>query len=294
MINRRSFLQQTAILSAGVLFSSCRTAMASSKPFNKMGIQLYTLRGEILKEPRGVIAAVARAGYDDTETYDYNLKNKFFGLTPAEFSQLLKDNGLTTSSGHYGMEQLITKGSFEDLKTYIDAAKIVGQEYIILPHLAPALRSTSDQWKAIADKCNKAGELCKASGLQFGYHNHDFEFQKLADGGVGYDILLKNTDPNLVNFELDLYWAVRAGHDPITLFKENPGRFVMWHVKDMSKGDPKVQTEVGKGSINFKEIFANAKLAGTKRFFVEHENNYVPNPLGSIVTSASYVRSNLM
>jgi sugar phosphate isomerase/epimerase len=258
-----------------------------------MGIQLYTLRGQILKDVRGVIAAVAKAGYNDTETYDYNLKNKFFGLAPQEFSNLLKDNGLTSTSGHYGMEQLITKGSFEDLKTYIEAAKIVGQDYIVLPHLAAPLRSTSDQYKAIADKVNKAAELCEASGIHFGYHNHDFEFQKLADGGVGYEILLKNTDP-LVKFELDLYWAVRAGRNPLTLFRENPGRFVMWHVKDMSKNDPKVQTEVGKGSINFQEIFAQAKLAGTKRFFVEHENNYVPDPLRSIVTSAAYVKSSLM
>ena len=155
------------------------------------------------------------------------------------------------------------------------------------------MRQNIDDYKKIAQKVNEAAELCKKSGIKLAYHNHDFEFKDY-DGTTGYDILLKETDKNLVHFELDLYWVVRAGKDPLQLFKENSGRFTMWHVKDMDKENKDWNTEIGNGSIDFKTIFANAKLSGMKRFFVEQETNYVPNPLGSIATSYNYVNKNLV
>lgn len=291
MINRRNFIQQSALLSAGLLIAP---PFASAKTFKKTGLQLYTLRSEIVKDVKGVIKKIAADGYNDVETYDYSVKNKFWGLDPKEFGTLLKDNDIESSSGHYGMEMLITSGKYDDLKTYIEAANIVGQKYIVLPHLAPALRASSDQYKDIADKINKAAEMCKGAGLNFSYHNHDFEFDKLPDGLVGYDILLKNTDSKLVKFEMDLYWAVRGGRNPIDLFHEYPGRFVMVHIKDMSKNDPKLETEIGKGTINFKEILANAKLAGITAFFMEQENNYSPDVFGSVAESALYIKKELM
>jgi len=291
MTTRRSFIQQASLLGAGALLSP---SLASAKPFKKIGIQLYSLRQVINKDVSGVITKVAQYGYKDVETYSYSLKNKYFGLEPKAFSALLKNHGLVSSSGHYGMDQLLKDGNYDELKTYIDAAGTIGSTYVTMPYMNADVRSTSDQYKSIADKMNKAGEMCKAAGLKFAYHNHDFEFDKLSDGSVGYDILLKNTDPALVNFELDLYWAVRAGRDPLTLFAEHPGRFVMWHVKDMKKGDPKMQTEVGNGSINFSKIFAAAKQSGVKSFFMEQEDNYVPDLFGSVAQSARYIKRNLM
>lgn len=129
--------------------------------------------------------------------------------------------------------------------------------------------------------------------MKLAYHNHDFEFKKFGNQ-TGYDILLQETDKKLVDFELDLYWAVRSGNDPLQLFKANPGRFTMWHVKDMDKSKADWNTEIGEGSIDFKAIFAESKLSGMKHFFVEQETNYSPNPSDSIKTSWEYVSKQLM
>jgi sugar phosphate isomerase/epimerase len=150
-----------------------------------------------------------------------------------------------------------------------------------------------DDYKRVAQKANEAGVLCKQAGLKLAYHNHDFEFIKFGNQ-TGYDILLQETDKKLVDFELDLYWVVRSGNDPLQLFKANPGRFKMWHVKDMDKSKVEWNTEIGEGSINFKAIFAEAKLSGMQHFFVEQETNYSPNPNGSIKTSLDYVSKQLI
>ena len=135
--------------------------------------------------------------------------------------------------------------------------------------------------------------MCKDAGLRLAYHNHDFEFQKQGET-TGYQILLNETDKKLVDFELDLYWVVRSGNDPLKLFKENPGRFTMWHVKDMDKTNPALNAEVGTGSIDWKPIFAAAKLSGMKYFFVEHETNYKPNPIESVAASCDYIKKNIL
>lgn len=289
MITRRKFIQQTAIIGTGIMLSP---SLVLSKPAKKIGLQLYTLREIIGKNVNGVIEQVAQAGYDYVETYGYTKESKYWGLSPKAFSSLLKDNDLTTPSGHYGMDLFLSTGKDEELKSYIEAANIVGHTYITVPFLGANIRQKSDDYKKIADKLNKAGEICKKAGLGLAYHNHDFEFKQL-DKEMGYNIFLKETDPSLVKFELDLYWVVRAGHNPITLFKENPGRFVMWHVKDMDKKDPKMNTEVGNGSVDFKTIYAHAKLSGVKYMFVEQENNYVPDLIGSITKSQYYIKEHL-
>lgn len=291
MTTRRSFLQQTALLGVGALISPACFSM--KKPFNQIGIQLYTLREEIEANVKKVIVHLGKSGYNDVETYGYSTENKYWGLDPRSFKMLLEDNGLVSSSGHYDLEQLIKTGKYDTLKSHLEAANILGQKNIVLPYLAPELRSSSDQYKEIANKLNKASEVCKSAGVTLSYHNHDFEFEKLADGTTGFDVLLKNTDPAF-KFEMDIYWVVRAGQDPISLFKKYPGRFSMWHVKDMSKNNPEMETEIGKGTINFKDIFDHAKLAGAERFFVEQENNYVPDPFGSVAQSADYVKRKLM
>jgi sugar phosphate isomerase/epimerase len=129
--------------------------------------------------------------------------------------------------------------------------------------------------------------------VQLAYHNHDFEFADL-NGERGYDVLLNNTDKNLVKMEMDLYWVVRAGYDPVELFKKHPGRFHLWHVKDMNKADKTKNTEVGNGTVDFKTIFANAKLSGVKHYMVEQENSYEPDIFTSIKASCSYTKTKLL
>lgn len=289
MNSRRAFIKNTSLAAAGALLIP---TFACSSPKKRIGIQLYTLRETLPKDVKGVIRKVAEAGYKEVETYGYSLQNKFWGLDPKAFKSLLDENGLKAPSGHYGMDKFFTDGSTEELKSYIEASKIVGGEYISVPSLGDALRKDVDGYKKVAAGLNKAAELCKASGLKLTYHNHDFEFQPHGDT-TGYQIMLKETDPKLVQFEIDLYWVVRAGHDPIQLFKENPGRFPLWHVKDMDKAKPTINTEVGSGSIDFKKIFDNAKIAGLEYPFLEQEN-FSLDPFESIKKSYNYINTELV
>jgi sugar phosphate isomerase/epimerase len=263
------------------------------KPSSKMGIQLYTLRDQIGANPGAVLEKIAAAGYKNVELYGY-AKGQFFGKSVKEFGQLLKDNHLKSPSGHYSLENyLSTERNEDDVKELIDVAHTLNQEYIVIPYLQEEHRKTIDQYKKLAARMNKAGEVCKAAGLTLGYHNHNFEFMKL-EGGTGYDVILTETDPSLVKLEMDIYWVVRSGMDPIAMMTKYPGRFPMWHVKDMSKTNPEENTEIGNGTIDFKKIFESAKLSGLKYYYLEQENNYVPDPFGSIIKSADYISKNLV
>lgn len=317
MKNRRSFLQQLGLLSAGVVLTpamiSCSsseqtsdettatgnatdgtTTTAASTIIDTIGIQLYSLREVISSDVNGVIEKVAKAGYQDVETYGYSKERGFWGLESKAFRELLNTNGLISSSGHYDFGQYMETGNTDAVKTYIDAGLELGQDYLTVPYLGEEVRGSADAYKAIAEKLNKAGELCKASNLKLAYHNHDFEFQQFG-GTSGYDILLNETDASLVGFEADLYWFARGGKDPLAYFKQQPGRFVMWHVKDMDKNSPELNTEIGSGSINYKEIFSQAKLSGVERVFVEQENFAASmDPFQSITQSYEYVKNTLM
>jgi sugar phosphate isomerase/epimerase len=292
MHSRRSFIKQASIASAGILLFPSLGSIAGSARAKKVGIQLYTLRDLLPKDVKGVIGQVAAAGYKEVETYGYSQQSGFWGLSPKEFRSLLKQHKLTATSGHVSIDGFIKTGNTDDLKTNIEALKTIGAIYLVVPWLGEDLRNSADDYKKIAQKLNQAAELCQASGLHLAYHNHDFEFTKYGDT-TGYDILLQQTSPKLVKFELDLYWAVRSGNKPVELFEKHPGRFPLWHVKDMDKTNPDLNTEVGKGSINYKEIFAKKATAGMQHFFVEHENNYKPDELGSIKESIIYIQKNL-
>ncbi|MCC9135223.1 sugar phosphate isomerase/epimerase family protein [Pontibacter silvestris] len=320
MNKRRSFLQQLGMLSAGFVVApsliSCdsgntttaETAATSQEPTNggaggksaandvikTVGLQLYTLREVLPNDVKGGIAKVAQAGYQDVETYGYSKQGGYWGLQPQAFKELLDDNGLISSSGHYDFGQYMTDGNTDAVKAYIEAGNTVGHTYITVPYLGEPVRSNAEDYKAIADKLNKAGEMCKEAGLKLAYHNHNFEFDKFGDT-TGYEILLSETDQSLVSFEADLYWFVRAGKEPTAMFKQYPNRFVMWHVKDMDKNSPELNTEVGNGSINYNEIFDQAKVSGVDRVFVEQEN-FAANmdPYQSIGQSYRFVKNTLM
>ena len=292
MTTRRNFIKHTGLLAAGAaLIPSFSCSIGSAK--HAVGLQLYSLRDIIGKDITSIIEKVAAIGYKEVETYGYSKKEGFWGLDVKAFASLLKQNGLKSPSGHFDMDGFITGKGTDALKSYINAANILGSEYVTVPYLQDQIRKTADDYKKIAHKLNEAASLCKSSGLKLAYHNHDFEFTKF-NGVTGYEILLTETDKNLVDFELDLYWVARSGIDATTLFKAHPNRFAMWHVKDMDKKNKDLNTEIGQGTVNFKSIFAAAKLSGVKHYFVEHEFNYKPNELGSVKTSFEYVNNELL
>lgn len=290
MSNRRTFLKNTGLLTAGLMMDPSELL----KDKKKAGIQLYTLRDLVVKDPKGVITKVAMAGYKEVEMFGLTAQQTFFGLSVKDFAAVLKQNNLTSPSGHYMPEKfLFENGSDDEVKKLCDVGNTMGSQYIVIPWMQPERRKTIDQYKQLAQRITKAAEICKAANLQLAYHNHDFEFADI-NGQKGYDILLTETDPNLLKMEMDLYWVVRAGYDPVEIFKANPGRFPMLHVKDMDKLDKKMNTEVGNGSIDFKKIFSHAKLAGVKHYYVEQENNYKPDIIGSIGKSSSYLKKKLL
>lgn len=288
MTTRRKFLAQAGMLSAGLMVAP-RLLSALPKG-NIVGLQLYTLRDQLPKDPKGVIAKVAAAGYKEVETFGYSKQGGFWGLDAKTFSATLKAHGLSTPSGHFGMDEFLIGGKTAELEANIEAANITGMTYVVIPSVNGEALKTADSLKKIAEKMNKAAEICGKAGLKLGYHNHNFEW-KPVEGTTFYDTILKETDPKLVHMEMDIFWVVRAGQDPVKLFKQHPGRFALCHIKDRDKKQTDLNTEIGKGSIDFKTIMSHAKEAGLKHFIVEQENFINIDPYVSIAESAAYVKN---
>ncbi|GAB3935621.1 sugar phosphate isomerase/epimerase family protein [Mucilaginibacter myungsuensis] len=292
MTNRRDFLKQTGLLSAGLMTLS-PSALFAAKSNLKVGLQLYTLRDYIGKDVKGVIEKIAKAGYTELETYGYDWSKKtYFGMPSKDFGALLKDNGIKSPSGHYGQDRFMYDGKDDELSSCIEAANALGQDTIVIPATGDKFRKKPEDYKYLAEALNKTAKFTKPSGVKIGYHNHDFEFKQI-DGSAVYDTMLKETDPKLVTFEMDIYWVVRAGRDPIKMIEENPGRFSMWHVKDMDKNKRELNTEVGTGSIDFKKIFEFQKKSGVKHIFMEQEN-FSMDGFESITQSANYIKDTLL
>jgi sugar phosphate isomerase/epimerase len=291
MTSRRSFLKTSAVLSAGLLVAP--KLFAYDKKY--IGLQLYTVRDAMAKDPVGTLAKVAKVGYNSVEGATYTGDEKFFRMGPADFSKVLKDNGLVMYSSHYrlGEDMKSTKGTIlNDWNKAVDDAAALGLKYMICAWLSPAERGYLTHYLQIADDLNKAGEICKAAGIQLCYHNHDFEFIQ-QDGKYPYQALLTHADPDLVKMECDLYWLTKAKQDPMALFNQYPGRFPLWHIKDMDNKPDQMFTEVGSGIIDFKSIFKGAKKAGLQYFFVEQD--ICPgDPFDSITKSYNYIKSNLV
>ncbi|HEY0054864.1 MAG TPA: sugar phosphate isomerase/epimerase [Pedobacter sp.] len=291
MITRRNFIQQAGMFATGLMIApsilSCQSLGGRKR---RIGLQLYSLRNEIGKDVRGVISKVAAAGYQDVETYGYSLEGKFWGMTPKEFKAFLQSYNLTSYSGHYGAHEFFSRD--KDIKSarfYIDAVTEMGQTYLTVPYMDSKIIQNIADYRHVAGKLNKLGTMCKSAGIKLAYHNHDFEFKNMDQGKSFFDVLLAETDPSLVDFELDLYWVVRAGKDPVDYFKQHPGRFTMWHVKDMDKADNSLNTEIGTGLVDFKKIFNNAEVSGLKQVYVEQENFKI-DPYESISKSMIYVK----
>jgi sugar phosphate isomerase/epimerase len=284
--NRRIFIQQSALLTAGLMIKP-----NLSHSFHKqLGLQVYTLREQIPGNVSSVFEKVAAIGYKNIEPSGYTIPGKFWGLDAKAFKAVLESNNLVSTSGMYGVDVGPT-ANFEDLKHYIDVAALLGEKYIVITWLYEEWRKDADAYKAIAERMNRAGEMTKKAGIFMAYHNHNFEFTDMG-GKTGYDILLKETDPALVKMEMDIYWIIRGGADPVKLFHQHPGRFALWHVKDMDKTNHLLNTGIGSGVIDFKKIFANAKLAGLDYAFLEQEN-FSGDPYESISKSAAYIKNEL-
>jgi sugar phosphate isomerase/epimerase len=235
-------------------------------------------------------------GYEEFETYGFDPEGmRYYRLPAKDFAQRLRDLNLTAVSGHYDLNRFMST-STDDLKRYVDrsieGAHVLGQEYITWPLLDEGDR-TIERFKVAAERLNIAGDAIKKAKLQLAYHNHDFEFVD-HNGQIGYDIILKETDPALVKLQMDLYWIAHGSKlTPHEWFTRQPGRFVMWHVKDMHKVS-RDYTEVGNGTIDFTKIWPDASLAGMKHFFVEQGGNFTHDPFTSVADSADYVKRVLL
>lgn len=277
--SRRTFLKKSAIALAGAAVFS-NELFAAQKQKQLTGIQLYSIRDDMTKDPLGTLKQLAAMGFKHVEHADYR-NRKFYGYSPSEFKKVLDDLGLNMPSGHTVMGKTHwdeSKKDFSDAWKYtVEDAAVVGQQYVISPWLDESLRKNYDDMVKYMDVFNKSGELCKKSGMKFGYHNHDFEFsQKLNDQTV-YDIILKNTDPALVIQQLDIGNLYNGGAKAIDIVKKYPGRFQSMHVKDEVKatsGNEKYEsTLLGKGIVNVKEVIdLGKKSGGTIHFIIEQES----------------------
>lgn len=259
MTTRRNFLATTGTLALGSLLMP-KFGSPFVKTPKKVGIQLYTVRNEMLKDAAGTLKQIAAIGYKEIESARSD-KGNYYGLTPKEIKNICSDLGIRLVSGHVHYDQ--------DWQKSVDQAAETGQEYMICAVL-PANGQTEDNYKQSAAIFNKAGEDCKKAGISFGYHNHSSEFEKVGNLTL-YDVLLDNTDPDLVKMEMDLGWIIAAGNDPKFYFDRNPGRFPLWHLKDVNMAT-KQSTEFGKGVVDIAKIFSYAKQSGMKHFFVEQED----------------------
>ncbi|MGH7547545.1 MAG: sugar phosphate isomerase/epimerase family protein [Gemmatimonadales bacterium] len=276
MIDRRKFLQAgggAAI--AAWMPGSRRSASGLHRRLGRIGLQLYTVREHLAKDFDGTLARVAALGYREVEFAGY------FGKQPREVRALLVQHGLTAPATHVGL------GAPDQWRAALEAAQLIGSRYVVVAWIPAEARRTLDDYKRFAAAFNRSGEEARTAGMQFGYHNHDFEFTPM-EGHLPYDLLLAETDPTLVQFEMDLYWITKGGQDPLTYFARYPGRFPAVHVKD-SMGPPEHRmVDVGAGTIDWRKIFARHEQAGIHHYFVEHDQP--ADAFASIRASYEYLK----
>lgn len=254
--SRRNFLQRSATLGLAATLP-WSASFAQTRKVERIGLQLYTLRNEMSEDFAGTLARVAELGYKEMEFAGY------MGHSAAEVRSMLDANGLTSPAAHIQLQAIR-----DNLDGEIETAVTLGQKYIVVP-IVPANERTIDDYHRHAEALNRAGEACQAAGLKMGYHNHSFEFE-IVQGQRPYDILVEETDPALVAMELDLFWIINAGIDPVEYINKYPGRFPMLHVKDMDTLGR--MTDVGKGTIKFAELFSRVDTGGFEHYFIEHDN----------------------
>jgi sugar phosphate isomerase/epimerase len=276
-MRRRAFLRTTtgAALAAALPVRLPRSA--SARTLDRIGLQLYTVRSAMARDVAGTLARVAQIGYREVEFAGY------FGRAPVALRTALADAGLEAPGAHVPYESLA-----DGWDGVLDAARTIGHTHVLVAWIPREERPDLDGWKRVAERFNRAGERARAAGLRFGYHNHDYEFPPVG-GAIPYDVLLAATDPALVTFEMDLYWTVKGGRDPLAYFTTHPGRFPMVHVKDSAGPPDHRMVDVGRGTIDFRAIFARRAQAGIRHWFVEHDEP--PDPFAFCRDAFTYLRS---
>lgn len=286
---RRTFLKTGALAAAGSAFLSNRL-LAMPKKGELLGIQLYSVRDEMGKDPSGTLKKIAEIGYKNVEHANY-VEHKFYGYQPAEFKKLLADLGLKMPSGHTGLKEEHwdkAKNDFtDDWKKTVDNAALLGQEIVISPSMDHTFYEDYDKLKWFMGVFNKSGELCQKAGMKFGYHNHHEEFSKSLNGKQVYDIIMAETDPKLVIQQLDIGNMMAGGAKAMDIIKKYPGRFLSMHVKDEIKSTTDEagieSTVLGTGIADAKSVTdAARKMAGTKHFIVEQESYQNKTPLDAV------------
>ena len=285
-MKRKEFLRLSGGLAmAGLASKSVLASFAgdeAAKKIKTFGLQLWTVRGDLAKDPKEVLKQVASFGYKHVESFE-GAQGMFWGMKNTEFKKYISDQGLNMYSSHFG-----NTGDFE--KKVADASEI-GMKYLTLAYEGPG--KTIDDYKKMAEDFNHKGELCKKSGLRFAFHNHDFSF-RLLEGQYAQDVLINNTDPSLVDFEMDMYWVVAAGQDIETWLKKYKNRFRLCHVKDRSKtpgtDNGKNSVDLGTGNINYPKILKTARANGVQYFIVEQEFFEGTTPMKAAETDAGYMK----
>ncbi len=272
---RRRFLNMAAVVTGAGLFAGLNIpAVAMGTRLESIGIQLYTVRDLMAKSVPDTLVALAALGYKEVEFAGY------YDHSPAELDAMLSGAGLSSPSTHVQLADIR-----DTLEKTMDTAAEIGHEYVVLAYLMPSERTSIDDYKSYVELFSKAGEAAKQRGLQFGYHNHHFEFETM--GGVKpYDLMLEQIDSELMKMTLDLYWIHRAGQDPFHYFDKHPGRFKQCHVKDMNKEGG--MADVGAGTIDFAKIFAQREKAGFEHYYVEHD--MPANSLQTAENSIGYLK----
>ncbi|HEY0565539.1 MAG TPA: sugar phosphate isomerase/epimerase [Terriglobales bacterium] len=266
MITRRDFLRDTALVTASLALP--RAVFAANK--QPVGLQLYTVRQLAEKDLPNTLGEIHSIGYEEVELY-WNV----YSHPAPELKRMISDAGLKAPSGHF---------DYEGLESKLDYAKELGLQYVVCPMLPEKMWHSGDDFKRAADQFNKWGEQVQKLGMTFGFHNHNYEFQKFGNQ-TGFDILMKNTDPKLVKLEMDCYWITQSGNDPLKMFDRLGSRIRMLHLKDRKRGFAPSQmlnkqaehfTEVGTGTVDWKAIIARAKANAVDHYFVEQDETQRP------------------
>ena len=304
MQSRRKFISQATLAGLGAVAISpaIKAALLSGKGLPGFGLQLFTLFPKFENDVTGNLKKIANIGYKEIESA-FSMKGGIYGMTPKEFARQVKDAGMNWRSHHVlGAPFKMPKGAtppvgadgkpitIPTMKTLsdshqelVDMAAEGGIQYLVCANIPI---TTADEIKTGVEVFNKTAEACKKAGLEFAYHNHASEFD-IVEGIQPFDYILTHTDKKLVKMELDLGWVAKAKQDPVELFKKQPGRFPLWHLKDFS-ADFKTITEVGAGVVDFKTVFAHAKESGMKYFFLEQDG--APDPYVNIDNSFNNVK----
>jgi len=279
---KTNYFKLSQVLIISLILAGFTYSCAPKKAEKFIGLQLYSVRENMKEDVAGTIAAVGEMGYKFVETAGYR-DGQFYGMDPVEFTALVESHGMQYLSSHTG-RGLPTAEEWDAAMEWWDqciaAHKAAGASYIVVPGLGKNSFESLEALKATCDYLNLIGEKCNAEGIRFGYHNHAREFADL-EGEIMYDFMVQNTDPEKVMFQMDIYWVVEGGKDPLDYFEKYPGRFELWHVKD--------EAEVGaSGKIDFEPIFAKAELSGMKYYIVEVEK-YNFTPLESVQKSLEFL-----